>query len=55
LYRQQRWRRTLAAGPMASRFLVDTLTPVNADVETLTVGINYLFKRGTVAPIVSRY
>jgi outer membrane immunogenic protein len=40
---------------IAPRFLVDTLTIRNADVQTLTVGVNYLFNWGTVGPVASRY
>jgi outer membrane immunogenic protein len=40
---------------IAPRFLVDTLTTRNADVQTLTVGVNYLFNWGTVAPVASRF
>jgi outer membrane immunogenic protein len=40
---------------MAPRFLVDTLTTRNADVQTLTVGVDYLFNWGNAAPVVSRY
>jgi outer membrane immunogenic protein len=37
------------------RFLVDTFTTRNANVQTLTVGVNYLFNWGAAAPVVSRY
>jgi len=40
---------------VAPRFLVDTFTTSNAEVQTLTVGVNYLFNWGTTAPVVSRY
>ena len=36
-------------------FLVDTFTINNANVQPLTVGVNYLFNWGAAAPVVSRY
>jgi len=45
----------LESATVAPGFLVDTFTTTNANVQTLTVGINYLFNWGMTAPIVSRY
>ena len=36
-------------------FLIDTFTISNANIQTLTVGVNYLFNWGAMAPVVSRY
>lgn len=40
---------------VAPGFLVDRFTTRNADIQTLTVGVNYLFNWGATAPVVSRY
>ena len=40
---------------VAPGFLVDTFTTRNANVQTLTVGVNYLFNWGAPVPVVSRY
>ena len=40
---------------VAPGFLVDTFTTRNANVQTLTVGVNYLFNWGAPAAVVSRY
>jgi outer membrane immunogenic protein len=40
---------------VAPGFLVDAFTTRNANVQTLTVGVNYLFNWGAPFPVVSRY
>jgi outer membrane immunogenic protein len=45
----------LESTTVAPGFLVDKFAATNADVQTLTVGINYLFNWGVTAPVVSRY
>jgi outer membrane immunogenic protein len=40
---------------VAPGFLVDTFITRNANVQTLTVGVNYLFNWGAPVPVVSRY
>ena len=45
----------LGSTTVAPGFLVDTFTTTSANVQTLTVGINYLFNWELTAPVVSTY
>ena len=45
----------LQSTTVAPGSLVDMFTISNANLQTLTIGVNYLFNWGATAPVVSRY